>query len=59
MGMWILKGISLFGVIFIVVLMLRKQKQMASSTEKDPVTGLTFNETWAKGMQPSQQQRSR
>ena len=51
MGMWILKGISLFGVIFIVVLMLRKQKQMASSTEKDPVTGLTFNETWAKGMQ--------
>ena len=51
MGMWILKGISLFGVIFIVVLMLRKQKQMASSTEKDPVTGLTFNETWARGMQ--------
>ena len=52
MGMWILKGISLFGVIFIVVLMLRKQKQMASSTEKDPVTGLTFKETWDRGMQP-------
>ena len=34
MGMWILKGISLFGVIFIVVLMLRKQKQMAGSTRK-------------------------
>ena len=52
MGMWILKGISLFGVIFIVVLMLRKQKQMAGSTEKDSVTGLTFKETWDKGMQP-------
>jgi uncharacterized membrane protein YfcA len=46
-----LKAISLFGVIFIVVLMLRKQKQMAANTEKDPVTGLTFNETWAKGME--------
>ena len=52
MGMWILKGISLFGVIFIVVLMLRKQKQMAGSTEKDSVTGLTFKETWDRGMQP-------
>ena len=46
-----LKAISLFGVIFIVVLMLRKQKQMAASTAKDPVTGLTFNATWAKGME--------
>ena len=46
-----LKAISLFGVIFIVVLMLRKQTQMAANTEKDPVTGLTFNETWAKGME--------
>ncbi len=51
MGMWILKIISLAGVFYIIVLMLRKQKQMASSTEKDPVTGLTFNETWAKGME--------
>ena len=52
MGMWILKGISLFGVVFIIILMLRKQKQMAASTEKDPVTGLTFKETWDRGMQP-------
>jgi len=51
MGMWIFKIISLAGVLFIIVLMLRKQKQMAASTEKDPVTGLTFNETWAKGME--------
>ena len=51
MGMWILKGISLFGVIFIVILMLRKQKQMAADTSRDEVTGLTFNETWAKGME--------
>ena len=48
MGMWILKGVSLFGVIFIVILMLRKLKQMAANTDKDPVTGLTFNETWAR-----------
>ena len=51
MGMIILKVVSLAGVILCVVMMLRKQKQMASSTEKDPVTGLTFNETWAKGME--------
>ena len=51
MGMIVLKAISLFGVIFIVVLMLRKQKQMAANTERDPVTGLTFKETWARGMQ--------
>ena len=51
MGMWILKGISLFGVIFIVILMLRKQKQMAANPDRDPVTGLTFQETWAQGMQ--------
>ncbi len=51
MGMIILKAISLAGVILCVVLMLRKQKQMAASTERDPVTGLTFKETWAKGME--------
>jgi len=51
MGMIILKVVSLAGVILCGVMMLRKQKQMASSTEKDPVTGLTFSETWAKGME--------
>lgn len=51
MGMYILKGIALLGVVFIVVLMLRKQKQMAANTDKDVVTGLTFNETWARGME--------
>ena len=51
MGMWILKIISLAGVVLCVVLMLRKQKQMAADPTPDSVTGLTFKETWAKGMQ--------
>ena len=51
MGMYVLKAISLAGVALCVILMLRKQKHMAASTEKDPVTGLTFSETWAKGME--------
>jgi len=46
-----LKAISLAGVLLCVVLMIRKQKQMAANTEPDPVTGLTFKETWAKGME--------
>ena len=46
-----LKAISLFGVVFCVILMLRKQKQMASNPNPDPVTGLTFSETWARGME--------
>ncbi len=51
MGMYVLKAIALIGIIFIIILMLRKQKQMAADTSKDPVTGLTFKETWAQGMQ--------
>ncbi len=51
MGMWILKGISLLGLVLCVVLMIRKQKQMAANTEPDSVTGLTFSETWARGME--------
>ncbi len=46
-----LKAISLAGLVLCVILMIRKQKQMASSTEPDAVTGLTFNETWARGME--------
>ena len=46
-----LKAISLAGLVLCIVLMIRKQKQMAASTEKDPVTGLTFQETWARGME--------
>ena len=46
-----LKAISLAGIAFIVVLMLLKQKKMAENTEPDPVTGLTFKETWARGME--------
>ena len=51
MGLIVLKAIALLGVLLSVVLMFRKQKQMAANTEKDPVTGLTFSETWAKGME--------
>lgn len=51
MGMIVLKALSLIGVILCVVLMLRKQKEMATNTDRDPVTGLTFNETWAKGLE--------
>ncbi len=51
MGMIILKVVSLTGVILCVLLMLRKQKQLAASTENDPDTGLTFSETWARGME--------
>lgn len=51
MAMIILKAAALLGVVFSVYLMLKKQQQMASSTERDPVTGLTFRETWARGME--------
>ncbi len=51
MGMIILKVVSLAGVILCVLLMLRKQKQLAASHDKDPDTGLTFSETWARGME--------
>ncbi|MBR2539990.1 MAG: hypothetical protein IKE85_04030, partial [Mogibacterium sp.] len=51
MGMYVLKAISLAGVVLCVILMLRKQKQLAADPTPDPVTGLTFKETWAKGME--------
>ena len=51
MAMIILKAAALLGVVFSVYLMIKKQQQMASSTERDPVTGLTFRETWARGME--------
>lgn len=51
MAMIILKAAALLGVVFSVYLMIKKQQQMASSTERDPVTGLTFQETWARGME--------
>ena len=46
-----LKTISMLGILLIVVLMIRKQKVMAENTTADPVTGLTFKETWARGME--------
>ncbi len=50
--MVILKALSLFGVLLMVVLMIRKQRMLASDTTPDPVTGLTFTETWKQGMKP-------
>ena len=50
--MIVLKALSLIGLVLCVVLMIRKQKQMAANPDRDPVTGLTFKETWERGMQP-------
>ncbi len=52
MGMIILKAISLAGVALMVVLMALKQKKLMADSTPDPVTGLTFAETWAQGKQP-------
>ncbi|MBR2675202.1 MAG: sulfite exporter TauE/SafE family protein [Mogibacterium sp.] len=50
--MYVLKGLSLLGVALCVVLMIVKQMQLKTTTDKDPVTGMTFSETWAQGMKP-------
>ena len=50
--MIVLKALSLIGLVLCVVLMIRKQKQLAANPDKDPVTGLTFAETWKRGMEP-------
>ena len=50
MGMYVLKAIALAGVVLNVFLMLRKQKELRSSTEVDPEVGLTGEEQWKKGM---------
>ncbi|MBQ6456155.1 MAG: permease, partial [Mogibacterium sp.] len=49
--MIVLKAISLIGFVLCIVLMLRKQKMLMASDAKDPDTGLTFAETWARGME--------
>lgn len=52
MGMYILKGLCVIGIVLNVVLMLRKNKEIRSNTEKDPEIGLTGEELWKRGMQP-------
>ena len=49
--MIVLKAISLAGIVLCVVLMIRKQKILKANPNPDPVTGLTFQETWDRGME--------
>ena len=47
--MYVLKGLSLIGIVLCVFLMAKKTKEMAASDEKDPVTGMTGKELIAFG----------
>lgn len=47
--MYVLKGLSLAGIVLTVILMALKTKEMRASTEKDPVTGMTGEELWQFG----------
>lgn len=49
MGMYILKGLCLIGIVLTVVLMLRKNKELRASSERDAVTGMTGEELWQFG----------
>lgn len=50
MAMYVLKGLSLLGVVLTVVLMAKKTIELRASKEKDPITGMTGEELWAFGM---------
>ena len=39
--MYVLKGLSILGIIVCAVLMAKKTKEMAASDVKDPVTGMS------------------
>lgn len=47
--MYVLKGLSLLGVVLCLFLMVKKTKEMRSNPEKDPVTGMTGEELWQFG----------
>ena len=47
--MYVLKGLSILGIIVCAVLMAKKTKEMAASDVKDPVTGMTGKELIAFG----------
>ena len=49
MAMWILKGLSLAGVVLCAVLMAIKSIKIKKSTEMDEVLGMTGEELWAVG----------
>ena len=48
--MYVLKGLSLLGIVLTLVLMAKKTKELKASTEKDPITGMTGQELWTFGM---------
>ena len=47
--MYVLKGLSILGIIVCAFLMFKKTKEMAASSEVDPVTGMTGKELIAFG----------
>ena len=49
MAMWILKGLSLAGIVLCAVLMAIKSAKIKKNTEKDEVLGMTGEELWAFG----------
>ncbi len=49
MAMWILKGLSLAGIVLTLILLILKTKEIKNSTEKDAVTGMSGEELWAFG----------
>ena len=49
MAMWILKGLSLAGIVLTLILLILKTKELKNSTEKDAVTGMTGEELIAFG----------
>lgn len=49
MSMYILKGLCIIGIVLTVVLVMRKNKELRASGEKDPVTGMTGEELWQEG----------
>ena len=51
MSITILKVIALIGMLYCILLMLRKQKVIRLDPTPDPVTGLTGEELWQQGMQ--------
>ena len=49
MSMYILKGLCIVGIVLTVVLLIRKNKELRASSEKDAVTGMTGEELWQFG----------
>lgn len=49
MAMYIMKGLCVIGIILNVVLMIKKNKELRANPEKDPGTGMTGEELWARG----------